>query len=108
MTVPGRLTATLSLSVWLCTVAIGQRLDRTLVELDALALANPELAAECARLQVTIDLGPALRAEHAARRQLLSEGLRVASTGRMSLDWHLFETLEQCRESSGLEHRPCA
>ena len=103
MTVPGCLTATLALSIWLGALALGQRLDRTLVEVDALSIATPELAAECARLQAKIDLGPALRAEQEARRVTFVESLRILPSPEVATPERLLELIQEHCEATGVE-----
>lgn len=105
MTVRGCLTATLALSIWLGALALGQRLDRTLDELDALALANPGLAAECARLQATIDLAPALRAEQESRQATLSKSLKILPSPEIATPERLLELLWECTKQSGVHMR---
>jgi hypothetical protein len=103
MTVPGCLTATLALSIWLGALALGQRLDRTLVELDTLALTTLELAAECARLQATIALGPSRRAELEGRKAALARWLTILPRPEIASHERLVERVQECCEASGFQ-----
>ena len=103
MTAPAHLTATLVLSIWLGALAVGQRLDRTLVELDALALATAERVAECARLQATIDLGPTRRAELAQRRASLDRWLAILPSPEVATPERLLERMQECCEASSFQ-----
>ncbi len=103
MTVPGCLTATVALSIWLGALALGQRLDRTLIELDALSLATPELAAECARLRATVDLGLARRAGVEERRATLARWLTILPAPETATAERLLEDVQTHCEASGFQ-----
>ena len=103
MSVPGCLTASFALSIWLGALAMGQRLDRTLVELDALALVTAERAAECARLQAEVDLGPALRAELEDQRATLARWLTILPRPELATRERLLELVVEGCEATQLQ-----
>lgn len=100
MTVPGCFTATLALSIWLGALALGQRVDRTLVELDAVGLSTPELTVECARLQTKIDLVPSLRKGLDENEATLARWLKVLPAPEIATPERLLERVQECCEEA--------